>query len=335
MNINRILSVLLLLLIVVNIYLGVSIYSLYRSQNYIDEKLLTTAVEKLTANGIMLQDGAIPLRKQKGYIYVGELDNYNYEIVAKELSGSNSVENFIVPDGYSYTMENGDVFKFGNNYEFSYKSEKYSTDSDAITTYINQLISSDNTTSKNINLQAAGSQEAAAVSETVTAFLLKPVFVGAYQIEIATDKVLYGGKTQIDATSEAGADIYYAYFYQAIDGVRLKGFDIIAAVIAYNGDYYIAAAEGRYCFYRITERFDSQIYDQVNILFIDKYAGTYDGESGEKTISSVGSVYTAYPGNETEEQRREVYFVPAWEITSGSGNSNVYNAYNGALYTIL
>ena len=72
-----------LLLIVVNIYLGVSIYSLYRSQNYIDEKLLTTAVEKLTANGIMLQDGAIPLRKQKGYIYVGELDNYNYEIVAK------------------------------------------------------------------------------------------------------------------------------------------------------------------------------------------------------------------------------------------------------------
>ena len=32
MNINRILSVLLLLLIVVNIYLGVSIYSLYRSQ---------------------------------------------------------------------------------------------------------------------------------------------------------------------------------------------------------------------------------------------------------------------------------------------------------------
>ena len=74
------------------------------------------------------------------------------------------------------------------------------------------------------------------------------MFVGAYQIEIATDKVLYGGKTQIDATSEAGADIYYAYFYQAIDGVRLKGFDIIAAVIAYNGDYYIAAAEGRYCF---------------------------------------------------------------------------------------
>ena len=87
--------------------------------------------------------------------------------------------------------------------------------------------------------------------------------------------------------------------------------------------------------YRITERFDSQIYDQVNILFIDKYAGTYDGESGEKQ-SRVSVLFIQHIlSNETEEQRREVYFVPAWEITSGSGNSNVYNAYNGALYTIL
>ena len=185
--------------------------------------MLTTAVEKLTANGIMLQDGAIPLRKQKGYIYVGKLDNYNYEIVAKELSESNSVENFIVPDGYSYTMENGDVFKFGNNYEFSYKSEKYSTDSDAITTYINQLISSDNTTSKILIYKLPAARKLLPYRKQLQLFL-KPVFMGAYQIEIATDKVLYGGKTQIDATSEAGADIYYAYFYQAIDGVRLKGF---------------------------------------------------------------------------------------------------------------
>lgn len=322
MNINRVLNIMLVLLIVVNFYLGVSIYSLYRSRNYIDEKLLTTAVEKLTANGITLQDGAIPKHKQEGYIYVGELDDYYYKNVASELSGSSIVEDFILPDGYSYTMKSGDVFEFRSNYKFSYNPEKFKA-------------MSDDNVSDNKDLQAATGEETAAVTEKITTFFLKPAFEGAYSIDIVIDKVLYGGKKKIDTTSESVADVYYAHFYQAIDGVRLKGFDIIATVIKYDGNYYVDAADGRYCFYRITERFDSQIYDQVNILFIDKYAGTYDGESAEKSIADVSSVYTAYPGNETEGQRREVYFVPAWKITYGSGNFNVYNAYNGALYTIL
>lgn len=319
MNINRVLSILLILLVVVNIYLGVSIYSLYRSRNYIDDDLLTAAVEKFTANGITLHEGAIPTRKQEGYIYVGELDDYNYAGVVKELSGPDSVDNFtLMPDGYKYTLKNGDVFEFKNNYEFSYNLEKYKS------------ILADDTSLNIEDLQVATGTEAAAVSEKITAFFKKPAFVGTYPVDIVIDKVLYGGKMQ-----ESGADVYYAYFYQAIDGVRLKGFDITAIVSAYNSEYYLTAAHGRYSFFRITERFDSQIYDQVNILFIDKYAGTYDGETGEKIISDVSPVYTAYPGNETEGQRREVYFVPAWKITYGSGNYNVYNAYNGALYTII
>ena len=300
MNIKKIVRLLLLLLSAVNIILLIMVCSLYKNKYYIDDDYIADAIDIFNADNITITDDAIPSEKLQTYIYsTSGSDNY-YEETATALSGDEISLRFRLPDGYTITTVNEDRFEFGSDYYFKY-----------IKSDCPEQIENKQQDESNGNPISSGIRYNK-INKAIKLFLLGKGDSPTYNYSFDIENINYHNT----------ANLYTAELYQTIDDVRIYGKQI---KIVLNSEYEILYIEGNWCFSFITDRFSAQIYDQVNILFIDKASDTYDTENG---INDVHPYYIMY----NDGDNGSALIIPSWKITYSSGKSNVYNAENGELY---
>lgn len=292
MNSKNILKLLAVLLILANIVLLIMVLSAYKEKYYIDDSYIENTYSIFNNEGIEIESGAIPNEKFSGNIYSAATDEDYYETVAKNITGETISTRFLMPGGFALTTEKGKSLEFSEDYYFKYSFSETET----------------------VPLSPFS-------AETVSYGMKNKLFDLASEFLSAKDEGLYPSDAEIlNVSYDQPSELYYIMLAQTVNGVALHGHELLL-VIDKEGS--VRYAEGKWCFFYNTERYSSQIYDQVNILFIDKASRAEENAPG---IIRVAPYYIIY----SNEEDSSVLLVPAWRIDYSDGTYKLYDAENGS-----
>lgn len=295
MNSKNILKLLAVLLVAVNAILLFMVLSVYKEKNYIDESYINNTYGIFNEENISIESGAIPNERFQGYIYSAAVDEDYYESAAKNITGEGISTRFLIPGGYALTTETGKSLEFSGGYYFKYAfSENESYDISEIGT------------------------------DNVSSGTKKKLLRTAEKLICADDEGEYCSETEISDVSYIKKDrIYILTLKKTLDNVEIYGQKLTFVI---DEELNVLYAEGNWCFYSNTDRYSSQIYDQVNILFIEK-AGRTDEDVPATAIVSVSPQYILYSNSENPS----VLLVPGWKIEYADGSYKIFDAENGNL----
>jgi hypothetical protein len=245
-------------------------------------------------------------------------DNY-YDNTVEKISGTDNYNKRIINNGIKFTVsENQDVYEFDVSTIFSFKYIKNGADKNVYGRYDND---SD----------------------------LAPSTLGNGKINKYRELIfnfLFGNNNQTTSfTNENSVDIYATYKLTDNADVlfcrqKINGHNIINCdfTVVISGDK-IQYVSGIIIFNDTYKNYSTTMYDQINILFIEKqYIDEYRAsaaddlyaaeESAEFTISSITFDY-CINWNAT---RNKYYLIPAWTITYQNEEVRIRNAANGNIY---
>ncbi len=344
MNWSSVKNLLIAILIGANLFMLYNIARQDRTRNYIDEDEITNAVELLAERGLVVPVSSIPLRKFKAPIYESFYDASYHESVANALTGAD-VPLYMQPDnGLSGTTPDGIYVKFDPEFGFIYaKNDKFD-----LSTYTD-------VTADNFKIMAqSGSELPSSRSKDMIASATAFLSSRTADDSMFTVDVVNG---YYDSTS----GLSYLLAYQLIDEFEIYSH---YAVCVFDEDELIGV-HGRWYFASLDDKYDTELQNQVNILFTDletlkgdlpdqsevaipsdtDFDATFPIESFSNNLPitsnslntgfdipqvvSMSNCYVIYWNSD----KTALYFIPAWQITHIGGNTIVYNAANGTVYS--
>ncbi len=332
MNWSSVKNLLIAILVAANLFLLYNIARQDRTRGYIDENEVSGAVELLAERGLAVKEESIPLEKFKVPVYESPYNDEYYTEVAEALTGSRREILYTLPQGgISITVENGASIEFDT--EFGFRCVKYGiSDIDAYTE-----ITADSFASFAKNKGEIASARMKLLSEQAEDFLDSRV----------PDDYVLTAKTE-DGCYDAQNDITYLLLNQVLDGYEVYSH---YAVCIFSGDELIFS-HGRWYFAPFESEYNTDLCDQVNILFTDLATlragavslldGTADNTSeGTRpdaapsvdntlpTVVDMSACYVIY----WNADKTALFFIPAWQIEHNNGLIIVYNAANSTVYS--
>ncbi len=305
---QKIFPVLFAVLLAASVFLGVYFFVMYRNINYLPEEGLDDLCEILASDGILLDKGIVPLKKETGTVYVCDSEEYGVR-VAGQLGESEIKYRFAVPDGEMILLQNGVLLAFGEDFFFRYRL-------DETTSYTDGALEEAFFGSQNLLPPQRAEKECGAAK----AFLERGSsgFLKQDQLKLAIE---------VGSVSEKDG-VYYVECIRTIDGLRINGNRVVCAVV--NG--VVAEAAGIWSFLSGGEAYSSQLTDIFNILFrmkkeIEKHRASE--ELPVVTVKGIERCYTLLLSGENSG----LCFVPCWKIVTEECGNFVYNAIDGSLCT--
>ena len=305
---RKITPVLLAILAAAAVFLAAYFAVMYRNINYLPGEALDNLCEILSADSIRIDRNIVPLKREKGTIYVCESDGYS-ENVAKQLGGSDIKYRFATPDGETMLLYNGAILEFASGFAFRYRS-------DQTVSYTDGALSEDDTD----GMRTLSPGSAKDVEDAVTAFL-----EGGNRSFDDRDKLNL--VTKIRQVYEENG-IYYVECVRTIDELEITENRVVCVVC----DGKVAEAVGKWCFLTLGQSYSSQLTDVFNILFnvkkeIDGIRAS--GDPQRVTVEAINRCYTLYYLEDDEG----FCFIPCWQIVTDIYGNFIYNAVDGTLYT--
>ncbi len=345
MNWSAVKNLLIAILVAANAFLIFNIAKQDRTRVYIDADEVDGAIELLQERGLPVDDDTVPLEKFNAPVYESSYNDEYYAAVAETLSGSEREMLVSLPNGgFSVTANNGNIIEFDAEFGFSY----WSNDNSDTSAYTG-ITASDFYALKNRGktLQNARFKE---LSKLAVKFLDSRVS-GDYVFNVRIT----------DGFEDEASGRVYLFAEQELDGHYVYSH---YAVCVFSGDK-LVQANGRWYFTPFDEKYNTELIDQVNIMFSDlsvlrsdavrDYSAENDVigaamivpdavaalsdvhtdttaalEIGELPgITAIKSCYATY----WNADKSAVYFIPAWQIDHDNGRIIVYNATNGTVYS--
>ena len=261
MNWNRVKTVMIWILIAANVILAHMLITRYRSINYISEEALDSVRGLLAEAGVTIDASAVSRRKPDLHLYESERTDTYQAQTAELLSGSTVVGRFMTPAESDVTseltMENGDLYRFGRGFSFSYirAGEDAAELETALAAYRSDGAGA---------LKTVSDARENAMTEQTASFLL----ASGRANEEASNETAAEGLAEVSVRFDAERQWYVISAVQTIDGVPLFGNSIDC--IVREGESTPSMVSGTWCFLFSQHRYSSPLYDQLNILFSEK-----------------------------------------------------------------
>ena len=312
---NQIMAMLLAVLCLAAGVLGFLLIRMYRDMNWIPVSAVENLCRVLEKEGITLDPAIVPRQREKGTIYMS--DGTDYEKKAALLLVDSDIKNsYLIPDGQLFLHYNGDITEFSKGFQFRYRKNGYSQNSEI-------SIVSDG----QIRDYKALTEGMPALSLTGNAALAAGAFLDRQ------DDSLSGGiqvETVVLSVHGEEEGLAYVRCLRKMDGVEITDNDVICRVEGGT----VTEAVGKWCFMTFDQSYETQLSDITNILFMMKRTfaveNTDSGTGAEScTVTSLTRCYSLYlfAGDEG------FCLIPCWRVETDSRDVLVYSALDGTLYT--
>lgn len=307
-------TVMIVILLGVNLWLIYLLVGRYMAQTYFGHDVLQNAVEILARDGIVLSAEQIDPKRRNADVYAAEKSVDYDDGVAAVFTASPINEVFPTPAGVRMIADNGDVISLNQGFGVSF---------------------------------LAGGEE----RETVTAIADWAVRAGD---PLPPEQYALRGlrevlETRLNAETSGGAVVTvhaklcfdaayrfgeYTLFRcsQEIDGKKISGHTVDCL---FDADGSLIWLDGTWGFLSLVRNYSAQLYDQINILFIEKTAraeqrlGDPDAVPGTLTLASMQMCYILNVADDAETGGSHVYYSPAWQIAYTDGTVRTYSAVTG------
>ncbi len=311
---NHIKTVMIIILLIVNIWLIYLIAGRYMTREFLDGDVIRDTIEILGRSNVYISEDQIDVRKRDADIYTAlRGENYFTDVVAC-FTDSSVDEMLPTPGGMRLVAESGDSFLLGEDFSVTYYAAEW-----------------DRTALSELCARAAAEGER--ISPDGFAF-------GRAKREIR--RLLEGGVSAagVVSVSHMRAEItevrhfdgyYLVQCRQTLDGMPL-GTNAVSCLCDEKGNMF--RLDGVWSFCPPTGSYSAQLYDQINILFIEKAvldelrdAGAQDGGIHLDSLRLCYVINTAEDG----EGGTRVFYSPAWQISYTDGSERIYSAVTGEL----
>ncbi|MBQ8552501.1 MAG: hypothetical protein IJ428_06785 [Clostridia bacterium] len=335
MNWSSVKNLLIAILLAANLFLLFNIVRQDRTRGYVDEEEVYGAVELLAERGLDVDVSGVPLEKFNAPVYESLYSDEYYTEAAQTLSASPRELLLSLPDGgFSISAENGTVVEFDTEFGFAYM--KYGNSESAAYT----KITAENFASEAALWDEIGASRLNALIKRAEDFL---------ELCVGDDYILSAKVT--DSYHDSGSGFTYLLARQLLGDYPVYSH---YAVCVFDGDELVYAS-GRWYFAPFDEDYNTELIDQVNILFTDltalrsysiapfaladisdaeaqfptKDTATDLDDTALPSVKSMQACYAIY----WNANKTALYFIPAWQIDHNDGQTVVYNATNGTVYS--
>lgn len=330
MNWSSVKNLLIAILVAANLFLIFNVARQDRTRDYISDSELRDAIELLGDRGFSVPADIIPTKKFQTPVYESRYADEYYTTVATALANSEREMLYTLPNGgISISTKKGAYMEFDNEFDFRY-FEFDNPDSAAYTE-----ITADTFAAHAAGKDGVSASRMKALSNAASDFLCR---------ERSKDSPL---KAKIvDAfTDDDGRTVVLAE--QHLNGYKVYSHYAVCVF----GDSDIIFAHGRWYFSEIDKDYNTDLYDQIHILFTDmstlkntlasaaeasddsEEAPPSSFESSENitlpVVSAVNACYVVY----WNANKTALYFIPAWQIDHNPSLTVVYNAANATVYS--
>jgi len=305
----------IILFAAVTVYLSVIIGVRYREMSYVDEQVARDAIELLAAYGITVNEETIPKKLIKYDVVEGEFSSDYFQNGVGISLKSDDFTSYATPSGSIKYINNsnGSTFEHFSPFDLVYKKVadsiggveyKYEIDGDDVQVE-NEKIEN---RIKNELISLFGSDAVSRDDNNGFSVKVKSVY---------HEKIL---------------DIYKANLIQTLDGCVIYGNEIYVEMDSSGLNY----LSGTMILNKSYSSYTADLYDQVNILFIERQhlvSNTEQDQNSEavkldKTVSSMETVYCV----SWSYDRSKYYLIPSWKIVYSDGTESIINAVNGKVY---
>lgn len=331
MNWSTVKNLLIGILVAANLFLIFNIARQDRARGYIDDDEVLGAVALLAERGLEVPAECIPREKFKAPVYESLYSDAYYTKAAEALSASPREVLLSLPNGgFSITAQNGAITEFDGEFGFTYS--KYGNFDEAAYT----KITAENFASEAALWDDVGTPRLSALEKRAEEFLMMCAGDSDVLTAVVTDSYhdAERGFTYLLARQVLGGYMVYSHY----------------AVCVFEDDE-LVYADGRWYFAPIDEDYQTELVDQVNILFSDlselnvglvqSFAlpeGTdypkemlSDDVADEAMLTAVRNMQAVY-AIYWNADKTALYFIPSWQIDHSDGTTIVYNATNGTIY---
>ncbi len=309
---NSIKTVMIVILLGVNLWLVWLLSGRFDARNYFDDATVQNAVEILGRDGIHLAPEQIDTRKREADLYVADMpEDYHERLAAVFTGGSPVGEAYPTPTGQRMIAENGDTVTITGNFGVGY-------------------------------LAAGQNREQLAVSAEWAVRLLEPIDPkqrGLRGLRETLSERLTAGVSDSAATAPLGIRIRYEAAYrfgtytlfvcrQEIDGKAVADHTVRAL---FDEAGKLVWLDGIWSFLSLSGNYSAPLYDQINILFMERTArlGAEGDEELALHLAAMTSCYVLTPVADADGEGSTVYFSPAWQIIYADGENVTYSAVTG------
>lgn len=309
---NSIKTVMIVILLGVNLWLIWLLSGRFDARNYFDEATVQNAVEILARDGIHLSPEQIDARKREADLYVAAMpEDYHEQLAAIFTGGSPVGEAYPTPTGQRMIAENGDAVTITGTFGVGY-------------------------------LAAGQNREQLSVSAEWAVRLLEPIDPkqrGLRGLRETLSGLLTAGVSDSATAAPPGTRIRYEAAYrfgmhtllvcrQEIDGKPVADHTVRAL---FDGAGKLVWLDGVWSFLSLSGNYSAPLYDQINILFMERTArlGAEGDEEIDLYLAGMKSCYVLTPVADDEGEGSTVYFSPAWQILYADGESVTYSAVTG------
>lgn len=310
-------TVMIVILLAVNLWLGGLLINRNLMQNYLDKDVLQNTVEILGRDGILLSvDQLDPGRRDADLFSAPILDDYNMA-VAEMLADSPAADVFPTPSGGIRVLtETGETLVLDEGFGLFYLPS--GQERDVVAQLRGRLLTEGNAVSPgSFGLRELRRAVESLLSESVSGETASPARA---QTEIVLAHRL-GEYTLIRCR-------------QTVDGREILG-HVLDCLFA--GDGTLLCLDGNWSFLPLSGNYSAPLYDQINILFMEKAAVDVLRERGDVqgalTLASLDLCYVLCHAEEADSRGDGVYYSPAWRICYTDGTERIYNAITGTPIT--
>lgn len=346
---DKIKNFLIVLLLVVDIFLGVTLLLQYRNINYVSSGNLQR-LSQLVSDNVEIPPGILPAKKQQGIIYGGSYPDDYFETVAHLLSGGAEASSYVTPNGMSIVTGSGSTDTYEFTYPFGFKYVYRSSDPSGIFEIDPGYIS---------ELPEVDFVRALQIKNTVKKFLYADGALNGPDVPVGLRIRLEFGGVRYDAPRE----LYITTVAQYVGGQPVYGCEAVVAV----KNSKVVYVSGNLILCNLDESRNRKLRDQVNLMLLESHDLGGSGAVAETLPVADGETENGKPPQQktaadpepphrneispaADERyvltsaesclcitwyanRAKFYLLPGWKFTYNDSVVRVRNSLNGDIYT--
>lgn len=293
MDWKRIKAFIIVVMLLVNVFLGCIIYAQYNSLYRISKETIAYTVSLLSGEHMWIKEDAIPREKTNAKVFTGTFDREKYEEAI--------VRRFPISEKVHFLGETDIEYAISRQYDKA---------------YVEMLMS--------ILGNHYNKEEYKIQKQVINRFLT----VTDYQGEVY-DGLSYKITRECFNTTQR---VYIASVTQTLNGIEICGNDAILMmnsedIVYFSGRWFFGTPEEQYTVSLIDQV--SVLFNENQNIKIKNEQNPSETPSFLDTVNQVEECYCFYWNSEMTDY----YLIPAWKISYGSGCYVVYNAVSGNIYS--
>ena len=306
-------TVMIFILLGVNLWLVYLLAGRYMAQTYLGQDVLVNTVEILQRDGIVISSEQIDPKKRDADIYEAEMAEDYYDRVAEIFTASPIRETFPTPTGMRMIADNGDTMTFSGSFGVDYLAGGFEREEIlAIAEFA--VRTGDGLAPEQHSLRG-----------------LREMLAAALDSDTASGSgATVHAKLSFDAAWRFG-DYLLFRCSQTLDGRPVGGHCVDCLLDEKKGE--LLWIGGTWSFLPLLRSYSAPLYDQINILFIEKAAclEARENDAEAPTTQVLDALEFCYMLNTTanSDGGKRVFYSPAWRIAYTDGTVRIYSAVTG------